>query len=324
MKLISIVTPCYNEEENIEELYFKVKEIFEYFPNYQYEHLFIDNASTDKTVAILKKMAANDKNIKIIVNSRNFGHIRSPYYGLLQTQGDAVISLVADLQDPPELIKNFIYYWEKGHKIVIGVKPQSKESWLMFFIRKLGYYWINRIADVPLIKNFTGFGLYDKEVINLLRTYDDPYPYFRGIIADIGFEIIKIPYTQPKRKKGKSKNNFYTLYDIGMLGITSYSKIPLRIATLGGFFLGVMSLIVATFFLIYKLVYWNRFDAGIAPIVIGFFFFSSIQLFFIGLLGEYIASINTRVMKRPLIIEKERINFLMDERIPNAKQCIET
>jgi glycosyltransferase involved in cell wall biosynthesis len=316
MKLISIVTPCFNEEENVEELYRQVKAIFEQLPQYRYEHIFIDNASTDKTVAILRQLATDDNQVKVIVNSRNFGHIRSPYYGLLQAQGDAVILIVADLQDPPELIKNFIQTWEQGNKIAIGVKPKSQESRLIFNIRRLGYYWINKIADIQLIKNFTGFGLYDKEVIHALHAYDDPYPYFRGMIADIGFNIVEIPYNQPKRQKGISKNNFYTLYDIGMLGITSYSKIPLRLAAMGGFFLSAVSLAISIIFFIVKLIFWNTFHAGIAPVLIGLFFFSSVQLFFIGLLGEYIASINTRVMKRPLVIEKERINF--NSQMPEA------
>lgn len=309
MKLVSIVTPCFNEEENVEELYQQVKAIFRQLPQYHYEHIFIDNASTDKTVPILRSLAAKDNAVKIIVNSRNFGHIRSPYYGLLQARGDAVILVVADLQDPPELIKTFIQKWEMGNKIVIGVKPRSEESRLMSSIRRLGYYWIGRIADIKLIKNFTGFGLYDKDVIKTLHAYDDPYPYFRGMIADIGFDIVEIAYNQPKRKHGISKNNFYTLYDIGMLGITSYSKIPMRLAAMGGFFLSAVSLFISLVFFILKLLFWNTFNAGMAPVMIGLFFFSSVQLFFIGLLGEYIASINTRVMKRPLVVEKERINF---------------
>jgi glycosyltransferase involved in cell wall biosynthesis len=309
MKLISVVTPSYNEEENIQELYAQVKTVFSEIGQYQYEHIFIDNASTDNTISILKKIAAQDPNVKIIINSRNFGHIRSPYYGLLQAKGDAVISIVSDLQDPPQMIKQFIQKWEEGYKVVIGVKPKSEESRLMFTIRRLGYYWIGRIADVKLIRNFTGFGLYDKEVIRVLHQYDDPYPYFRGMIADIGFDVIEIPYHQPKRKHGFTKNNFYTLYDIGMLGITSYSKIPLRLAVMAGFFLGAVSLLLSIIFFIIKLFFWNTFNAGMAPLMIGLFFFSSVQLFFIGLLGEYISSINTRVMKRPLVVEKERINF---------------
>jgi len=313
MKLISIVTPCFNEEGNVEELCQQVKAIFSELPQYKYEHIFIDNASTDKTVSLLRNIGLNDKNVKIIVNSRNFGHIRSPHHGLLQARGDAVILLMADLQDPPRLIKTFIKNWEDGFKIVIGVKTKSEEPGLMFAIRRLGYYWINRIADVNLIKNFTGFGLYDKEVIKILHSYDDPYPYFRGIIADIGFEISKVSYHQLQRKKGVSKNNFYTLYDIGVLGITSYSKIPLRLAALGGFFLSAISLLVSIVYFIAKLIFWNTFTAGTAPVLIGLFFFSSVQLFFIGLLGEYISSINMRVMKRPLVVENERINFAVDQ-----------
>lgn len=309
MKLISIVTPCYNEEENIEELYHRVKAVFTEFTCYQYEHIFIDNASTDNTLNILKALAATDKKIKIIVNSRNFGHIRSPYYALLQANGDAVILIVADLQDPPEIIKQFLTKWEEGYKIAIGIKPKSEESFLAFAIRRLGYNWIGRITDVPLISNFTGFGLYDKSVIKTLQTYDDPYPYFRGMIADIGFDIAKIHYHQPARKRGITKNNFYTIYDIGILGITSYSKIPLRLSAIGGFFLASISLLISIILFIIKLIFWNSFNAGIAPIMIGLFFFSSVQLFFIGLLGEYILSINTRIMKRPLVIEKERVNF---------------
>ncbi len=308
MKLISIITPCYNEEENVEDLYRQVKNVFA-TSRYHYEHIFIDNASIDKTVPFLKKIAALDKNVKIIVNSRNFGHIRSPYHGLLQAHGEACILIAADLQDPPEMIKEFIQKWEEGYKIAIGIKPKSEESAIMFFIRRLGYYSIGRISDIQLIKNFTGFGLYDQTVITTLRSYDDPYPYFRGIIADIGFDIAKLPYNQPRRQHGRSKNNFYTLYDIGMLGITSYSKLPLRLALMAGFFLAILSLIASGVFLSLKLMFWDRFNAGTAPILIGLFFFSSVQLFFIGLLGEYISSINTRVMKRPLVIEKERINF---------------
>lgn len=310
MKRISIVTACYNEEENIEDVYQQVKQVFAELPQYAYEHIFIDNSSSDNTVSILKKMAASDKNIKIIVNSRNFGHIRSPSHALLQAKGDAVISIVADLQDPPQMIKTFLEKWEQGFKIVIGVKPASAESKWMFTIRRLYYHFISRISDVKLIKNFTGFGLYDQEIIKILRTYDDPYPYFRGLIAEIGFEIAEIPYSQPVRKRGITKNNFYTYYDMAMLGITSYSKIPLRLATMLGFILSIVSLAISFSYLVAKLIFWNHFNVGTAPILIGLFFFSSIQLFFIGLLGEYVATIHTRVIKRPLVIEKERINFI--------------
>lgn len=305
----SIVTPCYNEEENVELLYNKVKEVFSQLGENDYEHIFIDNASTDNTVKILKSIAREDKNLKIIVNSRNFGHIRSPFYGLLQGSGDAVIFLASDLQDPPEMIKDFISKWKEGYKIVLGVKKESKESRLMFSVRKIFYNLIGAISEIDHIKNFTGFGLYDKKIIQILRNIDDPYPYFRGLVCDIGFEIFTIEFVQPARKKGITKNNFYSLYDMAMLGITNHSKVPLRLATMLGFIAALSSFLVALVYLIYKIIFWQSFTVGTAPIVIGLFFFSAVQLFFIGIIGEYIGSIHTQVLKRPLVIEKERINF---------------
>ena len=309
MKLISVVTPCYNEEENVQTLYEQIKAVFEEIGTYRYEHILIDNASTDNTVAIIKSIAQHDKNVKLIVNTRNFGHIRSPQYAILQAQGDAVILMVSDLQEPPALIKDFIQKWEEGYKIVAGVKPQSQESDLMFAIRKSYYHLISKISDVQLIKNFTGFGLYDQCVIKILRDIDDPYPYFRGLISEIGYEIAQIPYMQLARKRGISKNNFYTLYDSAMLGITSHSKIPLRLATMAGFLLSALSFLAAMIFFALKLIFWQHIPIGIAPLAISLFFFSSVQLFFIGLLGEYIGAIHTQTLKRPLVIEKERINF---------------
>ena len=309
MPLINIISPCYNEENNVESLYRQVREVFAQLPAYDYEHIFIDNSSKDKTVEILKRMAKHDKRLKIIVNTRNFGHIRSPYYGLLQARGDAVICLASDLQDPPALIKDFIHKWEEGYKIVLGVKTKSRESSIMFLIRKLYYDLINRLSDVELIKNATGFGLYDRQVIDILKEINDPYPYARGLISELGFDIAKIEYTQQARKRGITKNNFYTLYDLAMLGITNHSKIPLRLAAMMGFILSGISLLIAIAYFIAKLLLWNTFTMGIAPIVIGLFFFSSVQLFFIGIIGEYIGSIHTQVLKRPLVIEKERINF---------------
>lgn len=310
MKLISVVTPCYNEEQNVEEVYKQVKTIFNTLPQYHYEHIFIDNASQDKTVEILKSIAKKDKKVKIIVNTRNFGHIRSPFYGLLQAKGDAIISIVADLQDPPEMIKDFLKKWEEGFKIVVGVKPKSKEGKFMNCLRKVYYHFVTKIAEAPLVKNFTGFGLYDKSVIIILRNLNDPYPYFRGLVAEIGFPIAEIPYVQPKRKHGKTKNNFYSLFDMAMLGITSNSKIPIRIMSIAGFILSFISFITAIIFLILKLLFWQYFSLGLAPILIGIFFFSSVQLFFVGMLGEYIAAIYTQVLKRPLVIEEERVNFI--------------
>lgn len=309
MKRISIVTPCYNEEENVAELYRQVEAVFASLPQYEYEHIFIDNASEDRTVAILKQLAATDKNVKIIVNTRNFGHIRSPYHGLLQAQGEAAILLVADLQDPPSMIIDFLQKWEEGYKVVMGVKSQSKESAAMFAIRKMYYNFIGTVSEVQLVKNYTGFGLYDRQVIQLLRNIDDPYPYFRGLIADLGFESYRIEYVQPTRKRGITKNNFYTLYDMAMLGIMNHSKVPLRLATMMGFLLGVVSFLIALAYLVAKLIFWDSFAMGTAPVVIGLFFLASVQLFFIGIIGEYIGAIFTQVQKRPLVVEKERINF---------------
>lgn len=309
MKLISVVTPCYNEELNIKEIYNQVKSVFEKLPIYKYEHIFIDNASVDNTVNILRDIAKNDKNVKVILNARNFGHIRSPHHAILQAQGDVVIHIVSDLQDPPTLIFEFIKKWEEGYKIVIGVKTSSKESKLMFFIRKMFYNLMSKISETDQIKSFTGFGLYDKGFIDVLRQIDEPYPYFRGLVAELGYNRIEVPYTQPKREKGKTKNNFYTLYDMAMLGFVNNSKIPLRLASFIGFGVSILSFMIAIAYLVYKLIFWNSFSLGMAPLVIGIFFFAGVQLFFLGIIGEYIGAIYTQVKKRPLVIEKERINF---------------
>jgi glycosyltransferase involved in cell wall biosynthesis len=308
-KLISVVSPCYNEQLNVEELYKQVKEVFAELPQYRYEHIFIDNASTDNTVVILKKMATNDHNIKIIVNIKNFGHIRSPYYGLLQAHGDAVVLMASDLQDPPATIKQFIHKWEEGNSIVVGVKNQSEENALMFAVRKIYYNLIRKLSDIEQIKNFTGFGLYDQKFIEVLRKLKDPYPYFRGLITEVGFNRAEITYVQPARKRGKTSNNFYSLYDLAMLGFVNHSKIPLRLASFIGFGMSVISFTIGIIYLVYKLLFWDRFEAGLAPLTIGIFLFSSIQLFFIGILGEYIGAIYTQVRERPLVIEKERVNF---------------
>lgn len=308
-KKISIVTPCFNEEENVLDIYQQVRDVFKELSRYDYEYIFIDNCSVDKTVDILKDIAQNDKRVKIIVNARNFGQVRSPSYAFLQADGDAVVTLSADLQDPPVLIKEFIKKWEEGFKIVIGIKNKSNENQVMFAIRNAYYRLIRKIADVEQIKNFTGFGLYDKKFIDAFKKIDDPYPYFRGLITEIGFERAEIKYVQPERKKGKTKNNFYTLYDVAMLGFVNHSKIPLRLASFVGFGMSVLSFIVALIYLIYKLLYWQEFQLGLAPLIIGIFLFASVQLFFIGILGEYIGAIYTQVKHRPLVVEKERINF---------------
>ncbi|MDR2365454.1 MAG: glycosyltransferase family 2 protein [Zoogloeaceae bacterium] len=309
MKLISIVTPCYNEEENIEPLTERIRAVFTRLPQYRYEHIFIDNASTDATVEKIKALASGDPHIRLIVNSRNFGHIRSPVHAVLQARGDAVVAMSSDLQDPPELISDFLQKWEAGFRIVIGVKPKSRESLLFFLTRRLFYRIIGRISEIRLVENYTGFGLYDRAVIEIMRRMDDPYPYFRGMISEIGFEYAEIPFEQPRRKRGISKNNFYTLYDLAMLGITTHSKVPLRLAAMAGFMLAFLSLMVAVGYFIAKLLWWDRFSVGVAPLIISLFFFSSVQLFFIGILGEYIGSIHTQVLKRPLVIEVERVNF---------------
>jgi polyisoprenyl-phosphate glycosyltransferase len=309
MKLISVVTPCYNEQDNVQECAKVIKDVFSKYPDYKYEHIFIDNASTDTTVNILRDMAKTDQNIKVILNSRNFGHIKSPYHGLLQAKGDAVVLFVADMQDPADLLHLFFKKWEEGYKTVVGTKKTSEESSLMFSIRKLYYRTVNSLSNIELIDNFTGFGLYDREVMDHLRKIEDPYPYFRGLVAEIGLSIYTVPYDQPIRARGITKNNFFTLYDIGMLGIISHSLVPLRIATMTGFLISIMSLLAALVYFVLKLIFWNSFSLGLAPVVIGIFFFSSVQLFFVGILGEYLGSVHTYAKKRPLVVEKERINF---------------
>ena len=308
MKLISIVTPCYNEVDNLEELIQRIALVMK-DTGYQYEQIIIDNASTDGTREILRKITATAPHIKVILNTRNFGHIRSPYHALLQATGDAVIGMASDLQDPPERIPDFIKKWEEGYKVVVGVKTQSEEPGIFYFLRSMYYRALRSLSDVPLIDNFTGFGLYDRQVINILKEIKDPYPYFRGLIADLGFSRAQIEFTQPRRKRGISKNNFYTLYDIAMLGIIGYTKVPLRLATMFGFLSSVISFLIGVIYLIYKLIDWQNFSLGLAPVVIGLFFLGSVQLVFLGIVGEYIGAIYTQVMHRPLVIEQERINF---------------
>jgi glycosyltransferase involved in cell wall biosynthesis len=310
-KLISIVTSCYNEEDNIDELYLRVIQQLKNYPQYDYEFILADNKSKDGTANKLRQLAKKDKKVKIILNSRNFGHIRSPFYALTQAAGDCVILLASDLQDPPELIQEFISKWENGTKIVLGIKNSSKESFVMWTIRKIYYSVLRKIADdeVDLIKNFTGFGLYDKRIIEILKNVKDPYPYLRGLICSIGFNKEYVFFKQPLRKRGKTKNNFYTLYDIGILGIIKHSKLPLRISVFFGFISAFFFLCVAIGYFIAKLLFWNTFVAGVSPLLIGVFFMGSLQLFFIGLLGEYIGVILTQVSAEPLVIVEEKINF---------------
>ena len=309
MKLISVLTPCHNEAENVEALYEAVRSVFAKLPQYRYEHLFIDNASKDRTAEILRSIAVRDKNVKVILNTRNFGHIRSPYHALMQTSGEAVVAMAADFQDPPEMIPQFLEKWEQGHKVVMAVKEASREHRITHAIRQRYYNLLARIANVEIVQNATGFGLYDRVIVNALRSMEDPYPFFRGLIAEVGYEVERIPFAQPRRARGLTSQNFYSLYDIAFLGIVSHSKVPLRLATMIGFALALLSMLTAFGYFVAKLLFWNRFTLGIAPMVIGFFFLSAVQLLFIGIVGEYIGSIYTQVRKHPHVFERERINF---------------
>lgn len=307
--LLSIVTPTYNEIDNIEELLKRVKLSISHLEQYDFEFLVIDNCSVDGTQEKLRELAAQDSRIKVILNARNFGHIRSPYYGILQSHGAATIYLASDLQDPPEMIPEFISEWEKGYKLVMAIKPVSKSSPVMHALRKAYYRFIDKISEVEIIKDSTGFGLYDKCVLDKLREINDPYPFLRGLICELGYEVKTLPFVQPRRLRGITKNNFYTLFDIAMLGMVSHSKVPIRIAALVGFMLGALSILTAFLFLVLKLLFWNSFPIGSAPLVIGLFFLFGVQLFFIGILGEYIGSIHTYIQNRPIVVEAERINF---------------
>ena len=315
MKKISVLIRCYNEAENVGPISRAVTEILEKeLPQYDYELVFIDNDSTDGTRDIIRGLCADNPRIKAILNARNFGQFNSPYYGMLQVTGDCVIEMVADFQDPVEMIPKYIHEWEKGYKIVIGIKTSSKENRLMYWLRSCYYKTIKKLSDVEQIEHFTGSGLYDREFIEVLRNLDDPTPFLRGIVAELGYRRKEIPYEQPRRRAGKTHNNFYRLYDAAMLSVTSYTKAGLRLATIFGSICAVVSMLIAMVYLVMKLIWWDRFPAGMAPMLIGMLFLGSVQLFFIGFLGEYIMSINQRVMKRPLVIEEERINFNEEEK----------
>ena len=315
MKKISVLIPCYNEAENVGPISRAVTEILEKeLPRYDYELVFIDNDSTDGTRDIIRGLCADNPRIKAILNARNFGQFNSPYYGMLQVTGDCVIEMVADFQDPVEMIPKYIHEWEKGYKIVIGIKTSSKENRLMYWLRSCYYKTIKKLSDVEQIEHFTGSGLYDREFIEVLRSLDDPTPFLRGIVAELGYCRKEIPHEQPRRRAGKTHNNFYRLYDAAMLSVTSYTKAGLRLATIFGSICAVVSMLIAMVYLVMKLIWWDRFPAGMAPMLIGMLFLGSVQLFFIGFLGEYIMSINQRVMKRPLVIEEERINFNEEEK----------
>lgn len=312
VKKISIMIPCYNEIENVELMSKTVINVMEEaLPEYDYEILFIDNASTDGTRDVLEKICSENKKIKAIFNVTNFGQFNSPFHGMCQTTGDCTVTLCCDFQDPVELIPSFVHEWENGHKIVSGIKTSSKENPVLYFLRSCYYKMIKGMSSVRMIEHFTGFGLYDKTFISLLRELDDPVPFIRGIVAEYGtgFNMIEIEYEQAKRRAGKTHNNFYTLYDAAMLSFTSYTKVGLRIATLLGFIASGASLLIAFIYLVLKLINWYNFNPGNAPMMIGIFFLGSLQLFFIGLIGEYILNINTRVIHRPLVVEEKRLNF---------------
>ncbi|MCR5594081.1 MAG: glycosyltransferase family 2 protein [Saccharofermentans sp.] len=310
MKKISVLIPCYNEEENVGPISEALVKMFaEDLPSYDYEIVFIDNDSKDLTRPKLRQICEQNKKIKAIFNARNFGQNNSPYYGVLQTTGDCTVTMACDFQDPVDMIPKYVKEWEEGYKIVVSVKTSSKENPFVYFLRSLYYKIIKKFSDVEQIEHFTGAGLYDKSFVDVMRDLKDPKPFLRGIVGELGFKIKKIPFEQPQRRAGKTHNNFYTLYDTAMLSITSYTKVGLRIATIGGGILAALSLIVALIYLILKLCMWYDFPAGMAPVTIGMFVLASIQIFFIGFLGEYILNINERIMNRPLVIEEERINF---------------
>lgn len=303
------MTPCYNEEGNIQNIYQEVKKQFDGLPQYTYEHIFIDNCSNDMSRQILREMANKDKNVKVILNARNFGPNRSGTYGMLQATGDALICIVCDLQDPPEMIPIFLQKWEEGYKVVMGQKTKSKENFLMFQVRKLYYKIMELLSETEHLENVTGYGLYDKEVLKTIRWMDDPDPYIRGLVTELGYKWCLVEYTQRKREKGKSSYNFNSYFDFAITGLTHVSKKPLRIVTLAGISMSVASFIFAIIYLVMKLIYWDSFEMGMTPVLIGMFLLGSGQLACIGVIGEYIGAILTRITKRPMVIEEERINF---------------
>lgn len=320
MKSISIITPCRNEEENVEGIYEAVRAVMAGLGRYRYEHIFIDNASTDRTVELVRRLALKDRNVKLLVNTRDFGQVGSPMYALSQARGDAVIGIVADFQDPPELIPEMVAAWEKGYPMVLCIKRTSAENPLMFFLRKRYYRLISQLSSMETFENFTGFGLYDRKVVDQVLALGDAEPYFRGMIAELGHAHHKLFYDQPARRRGKSKNNFVTLFDLAIIGIVNHSKAPLRIMTFAGFCGALMSFLIGLAFLIYKLIFWSHFQVGVAPIVIGMFFGFSVQMILIGMLGEYIGAILTQLKHRPYAVERERMNFEFEPGLPLAKE----
>lgn len=309
MKTISIATGCFNEEENIPLFYDRCRAVLAKFPDYDYEFVVADNCSTDETRRVLREIAARDPKFKVILNAANFGHIRSPYNALLNTSGDVIMYICSDLQEPPEMLVPFMEQYKQGYRIVCGTKPKSRENPLMFQVRRFYYWLLASFSDTPQVRNFTGFGLYDRSFIEALKKFHEPYPYFRGLVAEIGFPRVEVPFVQEARKHGRTKNNFFSLYDMAMTGFVNHTKLPLRLAVFCGFALALFSLLIAIGYLVYKLAFWDTFQLGLAPLVIGLFFFSAIQLIFIGIIGEYLGAIWTQVKDKPLVIEEERINF---------------
>lgn len=309
-KLISVSSGCYNEAGNIREFYTRLRKVFEHFPDYAYEIVIADNCSTDGTREILREIAASDPNFRVILNSNNFGQVTSAYNGFLQCRGDAVIPMCSDLQDPPEVLIDLIRKWEDGYKVVVAISRSSRENLIVYNLRRLYYRFLGKISDSNnIIASFTGFGLYDRQFMEALKLYRDPQPFFRSLVTEIGFRRTEVFFDKPERKSGKSSNNFFTLYDLAMVGFVNNSKLPLRLAVFVGFLLAFLSLLVAAGYLVYKLFYWDTFQLGLAPLVIGLFFFSAVQLIFIGIIGEYVGAIWTQVKNKPLAVEEEKINF---------------
>ncbi len=310
MKKISVLIPCYNEEENVKLVCRAVIDVItKELPSYDYEILFIDNDSQDQTRTLLRELCQENEKVKAIFNAKNFGQFNSPYYGMCQTTGDCTILMCCDFQDPVEMIPKLVHEWENGYKIVCAIKTSSKENMAMRFLRTCYYKTIKAMSDVEQIEHFTGFGLYDKSFINVLKDLDDPTPFLRGIVAELGYKRKDIPYEQQRRRAGKTHNNWFSLYDAAMLSFTSYTKVGLRMATLLGFSVGAVSMVIAIFYLILKLIFWDSFVAGMAPVLLAVLILGAVQLFFIGFMGEYVLSMNKRIMKRPLVIEEERLNF---------------
>jgi len=309
MKKISIVTPVYNEQDNIESIILCTCNILNALTHYDYEHIFIDNNSKDSSQEILKDFAKKNKKIKLIFNTKNFGYIRSSYHGILQATGDAIILMSADMQDPPELINEFIREWEGGNNIILAQKINSEENILLRNIRKIYYKIIKKISETSLTRDTLGYGLYSKSIIDATKTIKDPYPYFRGILTEIADNIKLVPYVQPQRKFGISKINFFSMYDFAITGVVKHSNFPIRIMSIAGFLSSILSILISLGYFIYKLANWNNFDAGIAPILVGIYAFFSFQLLFMGLIGEYVLSIHQNTRNVPLVFEKERTNF---------------